>query len=291
MFSKKPSYKKQVPFLFDRSDGTPFFLNPTLTDKKKKKLADEIVGQDLFPFVENKTERYFISGPSGSGKSTFAAALVRIYAKRFPNNKLFMISSLREDSAFEDLEHLIRVDLGYVGERLADLKKPKQKEEEEEEEEKHREKSEKTEEEIEAEKIEKQKRLYAQLDVEDYRNSLIIFDDVDTLINSDTSKAVLSFRDFLLEQHRHFNIFLVCTTHLIMNYIATRRLLNEAQKIVLFPHAGSDAMITNFIKRYLGWNKTDVQSFFKRDATSRWKLIHKQYPNYVVSSHLTYLIK
>jgi len=291
MFSKKPQHKKDVPFLFDRKNGQAFFLH----SERSSKLAERIEGTDLFPFIQSKTERYFISGPSGSGKSTFSAGLVRVYEKRFPNNKIFMISSLQEDPAFDDIKQLIRVNLGYVSDNLEveeTKKKTKNKKEEEEEEEKKipEKSSGAQKKESKKEKKEKLDRKYAKLNADDYKDSLIIFDDVDTLMNSEMSRAILSFRDFLLEQHRHFNIFLVCTTHLLLNYQATRRLLNEAQKVVVFPSSGNDAMIKNFLKRYIGWNNETVEQFFTNDISSRWKLVYKQFPNYVLSSNLCYLV-
>lgn len=261
--------KKKIPIAVDRSVGDPIFLNPNQT-------RNSLEGNDFFPFVENETERYYISGPSGSGKSTFAAGLIRIYKKVYPKNRVFIFSSLKADKVLDTVPALIRIDLNKINdqkskgeEKQENKKKPAPENQNDNDEEE-----------------EDENAIYYSLEAQHFEHSLVLFDDVDTLQNDYIGTLVLKFRDFLLEQHRHFHIFLVATTHVLMNYQATKRLLNEAQKVVVFPRSGNVAQVNTFLSRYVGWSKKDIERFYERDPQSRWKLVHKNFPNYVLSQHL-----
>jgi len=287
MFSLSPSNKKQIPFAIDRKFGSSIFLHE---DSERNVIS----GEDLFPFIENDSERIFISGPSGSGKSTFAAGLMKIYKKVFPKNRIIIFSSLKEDGQLDAVKGTYRINLDRIMTFAEEMSEKTEEQEEKKEPEKaslpdhdFHEPVQESEEEKEEKESEEEK-MYYTLDATFYRNTFVLFDDVDTMQDSDMGKKVLDFRNFLLEQHRHFNIYLVCTTHILMNYVATKRLLNEAQKVVVFPKSGNISQVTQFLTRYVGFDKNEVQKFLKSDPSSRWKLVYKCYPNYVMSQHLIY---
>ena len=129
-----------------------------------------------------------------------------------------------------------------------------------------------------------------EIEPESMQNSLVLFDDVDTLTSKKMRDNVLTFRDFLLEQGRHFNIHLVNTVHILLNYKATRRLLNESTKVIIFPKSGTAYQIKTFLQTYCGFMKEQITEFFKRDKKSRWKMISKTYPIYVMSQHEVYSV-
>ena len=129
-----------------------------------------------------------------------------------------------------------------------------------------------------------------EIEHESMQNSLVLFDDVDTLTSKKMRDNVLTFRDFLLEQGRHFNIHLVNTVHILLNYKATRRLLNESTKVIIFPKSGTAYQIKTFLQTYCGFMKEQITEFFKRDKKSRWKMISKTYPIYVMSQHEVYSV-
>jgi len=129
-----------------------------------------------------------------------------------------------------------------------------------------------------------------EIDPESMKNSLVLFDDVDTLTSKKMRDNVLGFRDFLLEQGRHFNIHLVNTVHILLNYKATRRLLNESTKVVIFPKSGGSYQIKTFLQTYCGFMKEQITEFFNRDKNSRWKMVSKTYPLYVMSQHEVYSV-
>ena len=118
------------------------------------------------------------------------------------------------------------------------------------------------------------------LKVEDYKNNILIFDDIDTIINKQLVAYLRNFRDDVLECGRHFKITTISTSHLIMNFGATRTLINEAQAIVLFPRGASFYQLKNFLDKYLGFSNDQIQEI--KNLPSRWVFIWKEYPKYLV---------
>jgi len=118
------------------------------------------------------------------------------------------------------------------------------------------------------------------LQVEDYKNGILIFDDIDTIINKKLVKYLRHFRDDVLEVGRHFGITCISTSHIITNFHATRTLINEANAIVLFPRGSSFHQIKNFLERYLGFGSEEVE--YIRKLPSRWLWVWKEYPKYMI---------
>jgi predicted AAA+ superfamily ATPase len=124
---------------------------------------------------------------------------------------------------------------------------------------------------------------------ETFTESMVIFDDVDTICDNALRKDVLALRDFMLEQSRHYDTHLICTTHILMNGASTRRLLNEGSKYVVFPNSNA-YQISNFLKRYIGLQSGSIDKFLNSDRESRWKMISRDYPLYVLSRHEIYAV-
>tara|TARA_R110000787_G_scaffold1972_2_gene8204 strand:- start:1490 stop:2257 length:768 start_codon:yes stop_codon:yes gene_type:complete len=112
-------------------------------------------------------------------------------------------------------------------------------------------------------------------------NSLVVFDDTDTISNVRIKTGISIFRDFMLEQGRHFNIRMLITSHLLSNYKHTRRILNESTCVVVFPKAGSGTFhIKKFLQQYCGFNNKQIKKFI--NLPSRWVAIYRSYPQYVM---------
>ena len=112
-------------------------------------------------------------------------------------------------------------------------------------------------------------------------NSLVIFDDTDTIRERNMRKYLEVLRDWLLEQGRHFKIRMLITSHLLSNYSSTRRILNEATGVVVFPKSGSGTYhIKNFLKTYCGFDKSQIKKFV--NLPSRWVMVYRSYPQYVI---------
>lgn len=123
---------------------------------------------------------------------------------------------------------------------------------------------------------------------DDLRDSIVIFDDIDSIRDKEISKEVCSLRDSLLRRGRHENINVIVTYHLLTNYKDTRIILNEVHSITIFPRSGSTYGITRLLKYYVGLDKNQIQKIFS--LPTRSVTIYKHYPMYVIYDHGIYLL-
>lgn len=123
---------------------------------------------------------------------------------------------------------------------------------------------------------------------DEVRDSLCIFDDIDSIQDKKVSEAICSFRDSLLKRGRHENVNVIVTGHQITNYRDTRTILNECNYVCFFPKSGSTHGIRYMLKTYMGMNTDQINKIF--DLPSRWVCVHKNYPLFVIYSQGCYLI-
>jgi hypothetical protein len=112
------------------------------------------------------------------------------------------------------------------------------------------------------------------------RNSIVVFDDVDTIRDDRIRLSLEAFKDFLLEQGRHYNVRVIMTSHLLTNYKSTRRSLNEATSICLFPRSGAPNQIRKFLNDNIGIEKKKTERILK--LKSRWVCLYKTSPMYII---------
>ena len=123
---------------------------------------------------------------------------------------------------------------------------------------------------------------------EDFTDSLVIFDDTDTIQNHELCQYIISFRDDLLQVGRHHNIYLVICNHMILNYSKTRLILAEASMIVGFPSFGGQHQFVNVLKNHTGLSKELIKRVLCID--SRWIGISTKSPVYILHEHGIFLV-
>ena len=126
------------------------------------------------------------------------------------------------------------------------------------------------------------------LNAQDLSNSLVIFDDVDTISNTMLRKIVINFRNHLSETARHYDITMLCTSHVITNYSHTRILLQEATSVTVFPRSSGLFMIRQYLEKQIGLSKNQIKRFVKQK--SRAVTLYKQYLPFVVSEKEIYML-
>lgn len=122
---------------------------------------------------------------------------------------------------------------------------------------------------------------------ENLENSIVIFDDIDSIRDKHIKEAVYNLQSDLLVCGRHFNITVLCTSHQIMNQNESKRCINESNSVVLFPKSGATMQIKNFLKLYCGFDKHIITKIMK--LKSRWVTIRKVYPMCIIHENGAFL--
>jgi hypothetical protein len=136
-------------------------------------------------------------------------------------------------------------------------------------------------------KIGKPKRLSLQslvddpVDLDEFKNCLVIFDDWDTL-DKPYFGVVHKLIEDLCIMGRHSNTSMLILSHYLTNYSKTRLILGECQFLVLYPLATSQKALRYVCEHYGGLDKEDICGLKKR---GRWVLIHKNFPSYIISAN------
>ncbi len=125
-------------------------------------------------------------------------------------------------------------------------------------------------------KINKESLLDDPINTEDLKNSLVIFDDIDSISDKNLKNAVYAILDSILTTGRHFNISCIITNHLPTGGHLTRQILNECHSICYFPHSGNNGKLKKFLIDQVGLDKTDI--IRNKKSKSRWATIFKNYP-------------
>jgi hypothetical protein len=95
-------------------------------------------------------------------------------------------------------------------------------------------------------------------------------------------------KDRLLRLGRQNNIYMIITAHLSTDYQKTRVILSECHKFIVFPDKGNWTSIQRLLNVYVGLD-TQTVALIKR-LPSRWVLIHRNYPQYLVYESGAYII-
>lgn len=83
-----------------------------VSDKKDGESSIKSEGKDTFlPAIDKDTERdvIYVNAPSGAGKSYWCKNYIDQYHKAFPKNKVYVISSLADDTTLDKLKYLKRI--------------------------------------------------------------------------------------------------------------------------------------------------------------------------------------
>jgi hypothetical protein len=125
-------------------------------------------------------------------------------------------------------------------------------------------------------KIKENKFLNMDLTAEDFKESLCIFDDCDCITNKLIKLKVFSLLNSILETGRHSKVSCVFTSHNANMGNETKRILNEAHSITIFPKNMGTRQLKYLLGEYLGFDKAEVKRLKK--CSGRWVSVVKTYP-------------
>ncbi len=200
---------------------------------------------------------WYCAGASGSGKSWFAKNIAENYKKLFPEREVYLISQLERDDTLDNMK---------VNGVLCPPKR-----------------------------LDYKTFIKDMPTLEEFDDPcLVIFDDYDTLPEP-YGKAVQQLIDTLAIQGRHCGegsgkgqgVSMLVLSHYLTNYKKTRLILSEAHCIVLYPMATSFKAMSYVCQTHCGLTKDEIQGLKK---LGRWVMIHKVYPQYLISANTAYLL-
>ncbi len=113
------------------------------------------------------------------------------------------------------------------------------------------------------------------IELEELHDSLVIFDDIDSLVNKNVRKAVHELRDQIFSTGRHHQIACITTSQLLLKGHESKGSLENTNLVVLFPVA-SRSQVFSFLKDKMHFDKTIMDKICK--LKSRWVAIHKACP-------------
>lgn len=131
--------------------------------------------------------------------------------------------------------------------------------------------------------------LNEELTSEDFRDSMVIFDDTDVISNKLHQKKVNSIMNNILQVGRHTRTSCIITTHTACNGKDTKIILNEAHSITIFPNGLGNRSMKYLLDSYLGLDKEQIKRI-KKIENSRWVSIIKSFPMTILSEKGCYTI-
>ena len=118
------------------------------------------------------------------------------------------------------------------------------------------------------------------IDPESLEDCCVMMDDVDSIKGGQIKSELIGLRDTLLEIGRHTNCRMLITSHVLRNYKATLRVINEAHTTVLFPKASGRKSIRTYLSTYCELTKAQIDRFFK--IKSRWVSVSPKFDRYLM---------
>lgn len=125
------------------------------------------------------------------------------------------------------------------------------------------------------------------LNLDELRNTLIIFDDIEGNPDKKINIEMDRLRDLILQQGRSYKTSFIYISHLANNYKQTRTILNECNAITLFPAMTTKHSLKYLLEKYFGFDKNDINKVV--NLPSRWVTIYKA-PVFTLYSKGCYLI-
>jgi energy-coupling factor transporter ATP-binding protein EcfA2 len=130
--------------------------------------------------------------------------------------------------------------------------------------------------------------LQDEITVQDFKDSLVIFDDTDVILDKKMKLKITGILNSILETGRHFNVSCIYTSHVACDGRETKRILNEAHSITIFPHGLGGRSLKYLLDSYLGLDKEQIKRIKK--LQSRWVSILKTFPMVILSEKEAFVL-
>jgi GTPase SAR1 family protein len=119
-----------------------------------------------------------------------------------------------------------------------------------------------------------------QLQLEDFANSFVIFDDIDTIREKKLKDKLKGVLNALLQLGRHHNVEVAYITHLVTNGADTRIIMAESTSLTIFPKTLNHKTTKYLLAEYFGLSKSQISEI--KSIKSRHVTIIKSYPHIIM---------
>jgi hypothetical protein len=127
---------------------------------------------------------------------------------------------------------------------------------------------------------------------EDFRNSLVVFDDIESITPKATRDAVFALKKALSETGRSSNIYLCVSAHRAMRGQETKDDLNEMDGLVVFPRRGTSYHNKRLLEVYGGLSRPQVKRVMEDTDNTRFAYVKVKgdIPAYCVTEKEVFLL-
>ncbi len=129
--------------------------------------------------------------------------------------------------------------------------------------------------------------LLEPVDITLMKNSLVIFDDCDKIQNKKICQNVTGLINDVITAGRKYDIWCLVLGHQLMDYRATRDILNELNKVVFY-NSASKYHIQRYLKVYAGLSPEMIKKVMA--VKSRWSMLAMEQPQYLLHEHGIFMI-
>ncbi len=196
-----------------------------------------------FPNIK-KRDVLYITGSSGCGKTTIIGNYTRNFKRLFNSSDKDVIlfrPTTTDDPALDDIELLkIPINDNLLDDKLA----------------------------------------VEDLQSPDKQPRLVIFDDVEGILDNKLRKYVFDLSDQIDTCGRKNELYTIRINHLITDYKNTRTVLNEMTSLTLFPHDTSPDNAKYVLTKQFGMNRHQINELL--NIPSRWITITRNFPKFVM---------
>lgn len=132
-------------------------------------------------------------------------------------------------------------------------------------------------------KIDKPEFLSMSLTSEDFKDSLVIFDDVDSITTKPIKVKVYSILTSINNCGRHFNVSVIYTSHIACGGNESKSILNECHSLTVFPKNLGGKSSKYLFDNYLGLDKEEIKKI--KNIKGRYATIVKSFPMVIYGAH------